>query len=251
MKNILLMIAILFTTSVHAADKNGIYIRYEIQNEDGKQLSHATADYYFQRGRFLAQVNFGENMMGEMIFLESGGKKYSLFPSEKTYVEIKEFSAGPATFQPESEGEFVNTGMKKKVLGYKCDIYRKETKTEITNVCLSAKLYKNWAPALAKINQGEQKLSHSITNLKGFPVEIVTLYQGEKKQTTVTMTAIKQRDYSKRFDIIHQYKKKNTEGVQVNSTKMINTMQSNAPQSQQELDKLEKLTDDMQKKYKN
>lgn len=245
----LFTVGILITASAYAAGKNGIYVRYQIQKEDGSQVTHGTADYYFQRGNFLAEVDFGENMMGEMIFLETGGKKYSLFPSEKTYVEIKEFSASLANFQPESEGEFVNTGMKKKVLGYKCDIYRKETKTEITNVCVSPKLYKNWGNALAKINQGE-KIAHSLVNIKGFPLEIITM-QGNKNQTTVVMTSIRQRDYSKKFHVINQYKKKHNEGVQVNSTKMINTMPTNAPQSQQELDKLEKLTDDMQKKYKN
>jgi len=236
---------ILTSLSVHAKGKEGLYIRYEIQTDVDSQPMRGVADYYYQGGDFLAIVNFGDSMMGEVMYLEKDGRKYSLFPKEKTYVETKEFSANPFMFHPLTEGEFVSTGIKKKILGYKCDIFTKETKTTTTNVCVGQKLYTNWGVVVTKMGQAEGTIP------KGFPLEIITINKTLNKQTTVTMTGIRQKDFSKRFDILAGYKKKEGPDVPKRAQEVIKGMPSTVPMNQNQLDQMEKLTKDMEKKYKS
>lgn len=247
-KKLACLCVILSSFSALAKGSEGLFIRYNIEREANSQPVRGVADYYYQGRDFLAVVNFGENMSGEMIFLETGGRRYSLFPKEKTYVETKEFAAGPTVFHPQTEGEFTSTGIKKKILGYKCEIFKKESKDIVTNVCLSAKLHKNWGVMAAKMeNVGQDPTSIAS---KGFPLEIVTLEKSSNKQTVVTMVAIRQKDYKKKFEILNDYKKKEGPDVQKNSTKMIQSMPTTDPMNQQQLNQMEKMTEEMSKKYK-
>jgi hypothetical protein len=245
-KKLLSIFAITISLSAHAGSKDGLFVRYTIQNESKDQVMQGTIDYFYQNRNFLNIINVGGNMMGEMVFLELNGKKYSLFPQEKTYVETKEFTASLSTFHPPVEGEYAPTGIKKKILGYKCEIFTKQNKTMTTNVCLSSKLYKNWGVVVNKMEHGNE----TPTSFKGFPLEIVTIHKNSNKQTSITMSAIRQKDYRKKFDILSGYKKKEGVDVQKNSTEMIKGMPTTVPTSQHELNKMEKLTEEMQKKYK-
>ncbi len=244
-KKIIFLSAVFFAFSVFAGAKEGLYIRYNIETETDSMPIRGVADYYYQGGDFLAVIHAGDNLMGSVMYLEKDGQKYSLFPKEKTYVETKEFSANPMMFLPQSEGEFVTTGIKKKILGYKCDIFTKETKTTTTHLCLGQKLYANWGAVVQKMGQTEG--SHPP---KGFPMEIVTINKSSKKQTTVTMTGIRQKDFGKRFEILKDYKKKEGADVQKRSTEMIQSMPQSTPINQNQLDQMEKLTKEMEKKYK-
>ena len=245
LKKTLFICSMIASFSVLAGSKDGLFVRYTIQNEAGDQAVQGTIDYFYQNRDFLNTINVGGNLMGEMVFLEKGGKKYALFPTEKTYVETKEFSASLSTFHPQFEGEYVTTGIKKKILGYKCEIFSKQNKTMTTNVCLSPKLYKNWGVVVNKMEHGNEMPS----TLKGFPLEIVTINNKSKQQTTITMTGIRQKDYRYKFDILKGYKKKEGPDVQKNSTEMIKSMPTTVPMNQKQLDEMEKQTRQMQKKY--
>ncbi len=244
-KKITFAILLFASFSVFAA-KEGLFVRYNVEIESSAETMRGTADYYYQGGDFLSITNFGESMMGEAVYLEKDGRKYSLFPKEKTYVETKEFAASPFMFHPVTEGSYVATGIKKKILGYKCEIFTKDSKTMTTNVCLGQKLYTNWGTVVTKMESSEQAAGIP----KGFPLEIVTINKVTKKQTVATMSAIRQKDYQKKFDIMNDYKKKEGADVQKNSTEMIKGMPSTVPMDQGQFNKMEKMTNEMNKKYK-
>ncbi|MEZ4846158.1 MAG: hypothetical protein R2877_04165 [Bdellovibrionota bacterium] len=56
-----------------------MFVRYTIQNEAGDQAMQGTIDYFYQNRDFLNIINVGGNLMGEMVFLEKGGKNIHCF----------------------------------------------------------------------------------------------------------------------------------------------------------------------------
>lgn len=91
MKNILLLC--LVCTSAMAADQ-GVHITYKMDmNQGTKENLHGLAQYYFQDGNMWAEMDFSQSPMGTMVFVEKDGKKFTLFPQEKSYMEVTEFAS--------------------------------------------------------------------------------------------------------------------------------------------------------------
>ena len=245
LKKLIVPALILLNTAAFAAGKDGLHIQYRIHIDNGAKPIVGTADYYYQGRNYLAIINTGDETIGKTIYLEQNGRKYTLFPKEKTFMEVKEFESGLSSFIPHTDGAFTAIANKKKIMGYKCNMQRKEAENGITNVCLSPLLYKNWGMVWNKMESKESALGQ----MQGFPVEIVTLTNKQANQTTVTLSMVRQKDYSKIFEIMRDYKKKETPDVQASSTKMLNNMKTTTPKSQQELDEMEKMTREANKKF--
>jgi hypothetical protein len=203
-------ITILMTSYVFAADK-GIHITFDINSDTGDSEAIGTTDYYFQNGNLRAEVNMKHGTVDKVTMIENNGKLYTLFPKDKTYMEIPEMLAGAAAnlAKEENPGTFKSTKQKKKVAGHECEIFKKEDAQSIDTVCVNQPLYKQYKDLFTKMKKmmGNQ---NSFANVEGFPLEAISTGKGkEKTKTTILVTKIEEQNFTGKFDLPKDYTQKN------------------------------------------
>jgi hypothetical protein len=148
------VVSVLLSLTCIAADK-GIYIAFDLNSQDGETAAIGKANYYYQNGNLLAEMNLDEGAVDNMTMLETDGVLYTLFPKEKKYMEIPQYMAEVAAdlTKKETKGTFKATGKKKKIAGHECEVYMKETKDSLDTACLNQPLYRAYKEFFLKMQK--------------------------------------------------------------------------------------------------
>ncbi|MEZ4820811.1 MAG: DUF4412 domain-containing protein [Bdellovibrionota bacterium] len=233
----------LVSTAVYAAD--GIHMTYEMQMDIGDQKNmQMTTQYYYKDGDTRVEVE--GSPLGKTVLLESKGKKYTLFPAEKTYMEVTDFAAQVGQKQQaKMQANFTATGTKKTIAGYPCEVYTKQDKQEQQTTCFSASLAEKYAPLL----QSMQSVHHEVDTKHGIPLEMISISNG--KTTKVKALAIDHDVAKISFTIPKDYTQKTPEGMPDQLQKMLKEMnaQGNTNMDAKQIEALKKMAEEMQKKY--
>jgi hypothetical protein len=194
-----------------AADK-GIYVVFDINSQDGDEAAVGTANYYYQGGNLLAEMNLDQGSLENVTMLETDGVLYTLFPKEKKYMEIPQYMAEVAaelTKKESAKGSFKPTGKKKKIAGHDCEVYMKDTKDSLDTACLNQPLYKTYKDFFTKM-QKLTKNHNLMMGTEGFPLEVTSTGKGKNKHNmTLLVKKINQQDYKNKFLIPKDYQKQN------------------------------------------
>jgi hypothetical protein len=213
-----------------AADK-GIHITFDINSDTGDSAAIGTTDYYFQNGNLRAEINMEQGTVDKITMIENNGRLYTLFPDDKTYMEIPQFVAGAAANlgREENPGDFKSTKQKKKIAGYECEIFKKEDAQSMDTVCINQPLYNRYKDLFFKIKKmmGNQ---NSFVNIEGFPLEAISTGKGkEKTKTTILVTKIDEQNFTGKFDLPKNYTEKNMVSGAVEMLKKLQSGENATP----------------------
>lgn len=196
--------------SAIAADR-GIYVSLDIHSEDGDKAAIGKADYYYQNGNLLAEMDMEQGSVDRVTMLELDGTLYTLFPKEKKYMEVPPSMVEIAAelTKKETKGTFKPTGKKKKIGGHECEVYSKETASSTDTICLNQPLYKKYKEFFDKIQKITQNYN-LMMGAEGFPLEVISTGKGKNKhKTNVLVKKIKEQDYKSKFVLPKNYQKQN------------------------------------------
>ncbi len=218
---------ILFTFNTFASDK-GIRVTFDIDSDEGDRAAVGTTDYYYQDGNLRAEINMKEGTIDNVTMIQNNGKLYTLFPKDKTYMAIPEFVTNAANnlTKEKETGFFTATKQKKKIAGYDCTVFRRETTTSIDTVCVNQPLYAQYKDLFTSMNKVIAN-QNTFSSVKGFPLEAISSGKGKNKtKTTILVKKIDQQNFAGKFDLPKDYTQKNAlSGV----ADMIKKMQTGEP----------------------
>jgi len=249
MKNILLLC--LVCTSAIAADQ-GVHITYKMDmNQGTKENLHGLAQYYFQDGNMWAEMDFSQSPMGTMVFVEKDGKKFTLFPQEKSYMEVTEFASNAK--KTSTKQKYQPTGQKKKIAGYDCEVFAREDQHSKDSICVNKSLQDQYRALFSKMKDVNKE---DLQGVEGLPLEYQSVAKGKNVTTTsMVVQNIENQNYAKKISIPSDYKKKDMPMMPKDIEKMMKSDASSPDSSdssqdmQKKIDEMKKMAEEMKKKY--
>lgn len=246
-----IIVSLLFL-STQALAAQGIHISYQMQmSADSKTKMSGTSEYYFQDGNIRAEVNMQGTPLGKTVFIEKNGKRYTLFPSDKTYMEVTDFSQKYATQQKkiQKSSPYKATGQKKTIAGYECEVFVKENQMQKETACLSKSLMKVYASLIRDMKKVNQDMDIS----QGVPLEMASVGKGKNSNTTkMKVLKINPNPKGVSFTIPKGYKKKEAAQMSPQFDSMVKDLQMDAKDGQideAKIKELQKMAEEMKKKY--
>lgn len=205
-----LALFILLTANAFAAPK-GIHVTFDIDSDEGDRAAAGTTDYYFQDGNLRAEINMKHGAIDNVTMIQNSGKLYTLFPKDKTYMEIPAFvSDAAANLTKEKDtGKFTKTKQTKKIAGHACTVFKRETATSIDTVCVNQPLYVQYKDLFTSMNKMMAN-QNAFASVEGFPLEVISTGKGkEKTKTSILVKKIDQQNFVGKFDLPKDYTQKN------------------------------------------
>ena len=205
-----IILSLFVSTFAFAADK-GIHVTFDIDSDMGNTAAQGTTDYYFQNGDLRADVNMRHSTIDNVVMIQNAGKLYTLFPKDKTYMEVPQFlTDAAANLTKEKEtGTFKQTKQKKKIAGHECTVYKKETSTSIDTVCVNQPLYAKYKDLFTSMNKVMAN-QNAFASVEGFPLEASSVGKGkDKSRTSILVKKVDEQNFTGKFDLPKDYTQKN------------------------------------------
>jgi hypothetical protein len=151
------------------AATDGLHVVYDMQSAGSKMKM----EYYVAEGKVRFENQTSENPLGNMVLIRRTNpeKSFMLFPKDKTFVELPEFDAEAMRKEVQAQIPFKATGQKKQIVGYSCDVMKRDLPDRKEEACTSSKLskeYKDLQASFPKSKSGQTSLPEG---LGGFPLE--------------------------------------------------------------------------------
>ncbi len=221
-------LSVLVLTSVSFAADKGIHVTFDIDSDMGERAAQGTTEYYFQNGDLRAEVNMKHSTIDNVVMIQNSGKLYTLFPKDKTYMEVPQFlTDAAANLTKEKEtATFKQTKQKKKIAGYDCTVYKKETVTSVDTVCVNQPLYAKYKDLFTSMNKVMAN-QNAFASVEGFPLEASSVGKGkDKSKTSILVKKIDEQNFVGKFDLPKDYTQKN---ALTGAAELLQKMQSGEP----------------------
>lgn len=204
------LLFIMFFYSHAWAIGNGLHFTFDFNRDQGETAAIGTGNYFYQNGEMLADVQMKLGAVDRLVMLQKGASLYTLFPQEKSYMEVPQIVRDAAKNRVQSDNDiaFVKTNQKKKIAGYDCEIFTRKTSKSSDTVCLNQSLHREYKDIFEKMKEMTGQDAWMGTT-QGFPLEIKSVGIVDKKSTTVLVKSIEKGDFVSKLSIPKEYQEKN------------------------------------------
>lgn len=168
----LLLLLLWGPTSSLAAQ--GVKIVYQVEGMWGGEWRDVEARYFLQNHAVRIEVDVPWSPTRSSILLRPKGQKksYVLDPNQKIFIELPAYSTSTDPATTPTKDAFKETGSKKKIAGFKCDLLRREIDKSHDEMCVSRKLIsENQYAELVAADQ-ERRTPFLPTDTKILPLEV-------------------------------------------------------------------------------